>query len=53
MNGRTAMGTVLLVLLGAGCASQSEFAVSALARTDEIRADVSRIKVDLAEILIP
>ena len=53
MNGRMVMGAVLLVLLGAGCATPSDFAVSAMARTDDVRFEVSRVKIDLAEILTP
>jgi len=55
MSGRAAIGAVVLVLLAAGCARQADFGVSAMVRTDEVRAGVgvSQIKVDLAEILTP
>jgi len=53
MSARTAIGAVVLVLLAAGCAQQADFGVSAMVRTDEIRIEASRIKVDLAEILTP
>ena len=54
MNGRMwTMGTIVVALLGAGCATQGDIAVSAMVRTDEVRPDVTRIKVDLAEIVTP
>jgi hypothetical protein len=53
-----AMGTIVVALLGAGCATQGDVAVSAMVRTDVGRVavspvDVIRIKVDLSEIVTP
>lgn len=53
-----AMGTIVVALLGVGCATQGEVAVSAMVRTDVGPADLSpvdviRIKVDLSEIVTP
>ena len=48
-----AMGTIVVALLSAGCAMQGDIAVSAMVRTDEVRLDVTRIKVDLSEIITP
>ena len=48
-----AVGTIVVAVLGVGCATQGDVAVSAMVRTDEIRPDVTRVKVDLAEIVTP
>ena len=53
-----ALGTIVVALLGAGCATQSDVAVSAMVRTEMVRtetvlAEVIRIKVDLTEIVTP
>ena len=48
-----AMGTIVVAVLGAGCATQGEVAVSAMVRTDEVQPEMIRIKVDLTEIVTP
>jgi hypothetical protein len=51
-----AIGAMLLVVLGAGCAKQSEYTgASALVGPADSRPDVSRLRVtvDLGEIVIP
>ena len=49
-----AVGAIWLVILG-GCSTQTDVAVSAMPRLDEVRAQASdlRVEVDLREIVTP
>ena len=50
----TAVGAIWLFILG-GCSAQTDVAVSAMPRLDEVRAQASdlRVAVDLREIVTP